>query len=499
MKILMASSEMSSLARTGGLGDVLETLPAALRDNKVDVSVVLPLYRSIRENPRIRLRDTGVEFRVQIGGKSVEAGVFETVAPNGTQVFLIRRDEYFDRSGIYGVDGRDYADNAERFIFFSKAFVELSRRMDPAPDVLHVHDWQTALVPALVREWGVPFKTVLTIHNLAYQGSFHSYDFGFTNLPGSYFSAWGLEFFGNLNLLKGGILFADAITTVSEPYFREIQTPEAGCGLHDVVRENAGKFHGILDGADYTVWNPANDKYLPEKFSPDSLAGKRACRDRLLERIELDPNPTGPVFGMVSRLAEQKGFDILLPVLDRMLADDVRLIILGEGDPGYETELRLHLMKHRGRFGYVREYDEELSHWIEAGADIALIPSRFEPSGLAAIYSLKYGTLPIAHAVGGLSQIIRDYDAVNDTGWGFLFYNYSPAAFWDAIKRARFQYVDQTLWQELMQRAMNQDFSWKNAAAEYTKLYRKLSPERPKPAPELKLKTEIEEVEVAAV
>lgn len=498
MKILMASSEMSSLARTGGLGDVLETLPAALREDKNDVSVVLPLYRTIRENPRLRLRNTGVEFRVQIGAKSVDAGVFETIAPNGTQVFLIRRDEYFDRTGIYGVDGRDYEDNSERFIFFSKAFLELSRRMEPTPDILHVHDWQTALVPALVRDWGLPFKTVLTIHNLAYQGSFHGYDFGLTNLPGGYFSAWGLEFFGNMNLLKGGILFADAITTVSEPYFREIQTPEAGCGLHQVVRENAGKFHGILDGADYSVWNPATDHYLPAKFSPDSLAGKRACRNTLLERVDLQPDPTGPVFGMVTRLAEQKGLDILLPVLDRMLADDVRLIVLGAGDPGYETELRLHLMKHRGRFAYVREFDEELSHWIEAGSDITIIPSRFEPSGLTAIYSLKYGTLPIARAVGGLSQIIRDYDPVTDTGWGFLFYNYSPAALWDAIKRARFQYIDQTAWQELMQRAMAQDFSWKTAAAEYTALYRKLAPIKPKPAPEPAQKIEKEEAAVAS-
>ncbi len=475
MKILMASSEMSSLARTGGLGDVLDALPLALRQAGHEVSVVLPLYRSICENPLLRLKETAVQFSVQVGEKTVEAGVVQTVAPNGTQVFLIRRDEYFDRSGIYGTEGRDYGDNAERFIFFSKAVLELARRMQPAPDVIHVHDWQTALIPVLVRDWALPFRTVLTIHNLAYQGSFWPYDFRFTNLPGDYFSAKGVEFFGSLNLLKAGILFADAVTTVSEPYLHEIQTPASGCGLDSVIREHIGKFTGILNGADYAVWNPATDKLLPQTFSTDSLPGKCVCRDALLSEMGLDPQPRGPVIGMVTRLAEQKGFDILLPVLDRLLCDDVRLIILGEGDPAYEAELRYHTLKHRGRLAFRQEFDFKLSHLIEAGSDITLIPSRFEPCGLTAIYSLKYGTLPVARAVGGLTQIVRDHDPVTDNGWGFLFQEYQAESFWDAIKRARFQFMDQTTWAELMQRAMEQDFSWKLAAQEYAGLYEKIS------------------------
>ncbi|MEO7932057.1 MAG: glycogen synthase GlgA [Chthoniobacterales bacterium] len=475
MKILMASSEMSSLARTGGLGDVLDSLPTALRLAGHEVSVVLPLYRNIRENPQLRLKETGVHFSVQVGEKTVEAGVVQTVAANGTQVFLVRRDEYFDRSGIYGTEGRDYGDNAERFIFFSKAVLELARRMQPAPDVIHVHDWQTALIPVLVREWALPFRTVLTIHNLAYQGSFWPYDFRFTNLPGDYFGAKGVEFFGSLNLLKAGILFADAVTTVSETYLHEIQTPASGCGLDAVIREQIGKFTGILNGADYAIWNPATDKLLPQTFSPEALAGKRVCRDALLSEMGLDPNPRGPVIGMITRLAEQKGFDILLPVLDRLLSDDVRLVILGEGDLAYEAELRYHMLKHRGRLAFRQEFDFKLSHLIEAGSDITLIPSRFEPCGLTAIYSLKYGTLPVAHAVGGLTQIVRDYDPVTDDGWGFLFQEYQAEALWDAIKRARFEFLDQTIWAELMQRAMQQDFSWKLTAAEYSALYEKLS------------------------
>ncbi len=480
MKILMASSEMFSLARTGGLGDVIDALPAALRASQNEVSVVLPLYRVIRENPQLRLRETGVRFAVQIGEKAVEAGVVETITPNGTQVFLIRRDEYFDRSGIYGVDGKDYEDNAERFIFFCKAVVELARRMSPVPDVLHVHDWQTALIPVLVRDWALPFKTVLTIHNLAYQGSFWPYDFRFTNLPGHYFGAKGVEFFGNLNLLKAGILFADHITTVSEPYLHEIQTPASGCGLDAVIREHSAKFSGILNGADYTVWNPLADPHLPATFNPEMPEGKRVCRDALLARFDLRPNPRGPVIGMVARLDEHKGFDILFPLLDRLLSDDVRLIVLGEGDPAYAAELRYHMLKHRGLFAFAEDFDVPLAHLIEAGSDLSFIPSRFEPCGLTAIYSLKYGTLPVARAVGGLSQIIRDYDPntpAEDGGWGFLFHDYQTESFWDALKRARFLFVEQPeLFKTLIQRAMACDFSWKLAAAEYTRLYTALVP-----------------------
>ena len=479
MKILMASSEMSSLARTGGLGDVLDALPQAVSGAGHEVSVILPLYRAIWENPALKLRETGVQFPVQIGEKTVEAGVVETVNAAGTQVFLIRRDEYFDRSGIYGMDGRDYEDNAERFIFFSKAVVELARRMEPAPDVIHVHDWQTALIPVLVRDWALPFRTVLTIHNLAYQGSFWPYDFRFTNLPGEYFGAKGVEFWGNLNLLKAGILFADAVTTVSEAYLHEIQGPESGCGLDAVIREHAGKFTGILNGADDAVWNPAKDKLLPATYSAADLQGKAICREALLSAMQLDSKPRGPVIGMVTRLAEQKGFDILFPILDRLLSDDVRLVVLGEGDPAYEAELRYHTLKHRGRFAFRSESGVQLSHLIEAGSDMTLIPSRFEPCGLTAIYSLKYGTLPVARAVGGLRQIVRDYDPMIDDGWGFAFDRYDAESFWDAIKRARFEFENESSWSEMMQRAMAQDFSWKAAATSYSELYGRLVPPAP--------------------
>lgn len=471
MKILMASSEMAPLARSGGLGDVLETLPAELKKGGHEVSVVLPYYRSIRETKGLKIKSTGVYMTVQVGSKRLEAEILECVAPNGMQIFLVRRDEYFDRTGFYGADGRAYEDNAERFIYFSKAVVELARRMKPAPDIIHVHDWQTALVPVFVHEYKLPFRTVLTLHNVAYQGSFWNIDFGLTNLPGSYFSATGVEFFGNLNFLKGGILFADALTTVSEYYAREIQTPEYGCGLEQVLREQSGKLVGILNGADTTLWNPGTDKWIPKKYRSSAMGGKKVCREALLTKFNLDPNPAGPVFAMVTRLAEQKGFDILIPLLDRLLADDVRLVILGEGDPAYESELMIAQKKHREQFAFKKDFDDPMAHLIEAGADVTLIPSHFEPCGLSAMYSLKYGTIPVARASGGLHQIIQNYDPTTGSGNGFLFFDYSVEALWDSIGNAKKIFADAQTWKTLMQRAMGSDFSWSASAEKYEKVY----------------------------
>ena len=470
MKILMASSELTPLARTGGLGDVLSALPGALQKRGHEVSVAIPYYRSVRENTALKKKNTRVKVTVQVGSKRVDAEIFECKAPNGAQVFLVRRDEYFDRSGLYGADGRDYDDNAERFIFFSKAVIELARRVVPPPDILHVHDWQTGLLPAFVREQALPFKTVMTIHNMAYQGSFWGVDFNLTNLPPSWFGPRGVEFFGRLNFLKSGMVFADAVTTVSERYAREIQSAEFGCGLEGVVRENAGRLTGILNGTDYTLWNPADDKLLPKKYSAASLGGKKTCRKALLEKLGLETDPRGPVFAMVTRLAEQKGIDLVLPLIDRLLADDVRFVVLGEGETNYERELMIAQKKHAGRFAFQRGWDESLSHLIEAGADITLIPSHYEPCGLTAQYSLKYGTIPIARACGGLHQIIQDCDPAGG-GTGFVFYDYNPEALWDAIGRAKKIFANPAEWEPLMRRAMACEFSWENAAAEYEKTY----------------------------
>ncbi|MFL6529370.1 MAG: glycogen synthase [Chthoniobacterales bacterium] len=476
MRILMISPEGPPLSRATVLVDVIEALPRELRKRGHEVGIVLPYYREIRENPLVEISDTGVTVDVRLGAKKKIAEFLTSRTAGGVQLFFLRNDEYFDRGGIYGEHGTAYEDNAARFTFFCKAALELARRLNPSPQVLHLHDWPAALVPALVENARMPFRTVLTIHHLEQQGSFWGLDFALTNLPERYFTLRGLEFFGRLNFLKGGILYANHITTVSERFRREILTPEAGSGLDIVLRENAHKLSSILNGADYTRWNPATDRLLPHTYDADALDGKRMCRELLLDGLNLAPSPNGPVFGMVTRTVPEKGFDVLMPVLDRLLSDDVRLIILGEGDPAFERALAIAAKKYRTKFAYRQNYDETLAHLIEAGVDITLIPSRIEPSGLSAMYSLKYGALPVAHAAGGIQEIIEDYDPTTDRGYGFLCYDRGVEPFWDAIKRAREIFrSDPQCWQRLVRRAMEQEFSWEAAAERYEGLYGRIT------------------------
>jgi starch synthase len=471
MRILMISAEGPPLARATALVDVLEALPRELRARKHEVGIAMPYYREIREDPGVQAKETGVTVDVRVGPKNYLAEYLEGGTAGGVQIFFVRCDEFFDRPGIYGEHGVPYEDNAARFIFFCKAALELARRMSPTPQILHVHDWASALVPVLVHNQQLPFVTVLTIHHLAEQGSFWGLDFDLTNLPERYFKPHGVEFVGRLNLLKGGILFADKITTVSERYRREMLTFEGGLGLDIVLREHAHRLVGILNGADYERWNPETDGLLPRPFGLNHLEGKAVCRGLLLDALALASLPAGPVFGMVTRLVPEKGFDLLMPLLDRLLSDDVRLIILGEGDPGYETALAIAARKYPAKFAYRRTYDEALAHLIEAGVDITLIPSRIEPSGLSAMYSLKYGTLPVARATGGIQEIIEDYDPTLGIGYGFLCYENTPEAFWDSIKFAREVFHDRALWATLVQRAMSRDFSWEAVAERYEALY----------------------------
>jgi starch synthase len=452
----------------------MDALPSALRARGHEVSVVLPFYREIKENRAFKKKNTGISVDVQVGDKVYTARYSEGRSASGVQLFLIRCDEFFDRPGIYGERGKPYEDNAARFIFLCKAALELARRLTPQLQVLHAHDWAAALVPVFVHAHGLPFKTVLTIHHVADQGSFWGLDFALTNLPERFFTLNGVEFFGRLNFLKGGILYADKITTVSEHYRREILTPAGGHGLDGVLRENAHRLSATLDGVDYTRWNPASDGLIPARYEVRRLRGKQVCREALLKEIKLESAPSGPVFGMVTRVVEEKGFEILVPLLDRLLWDDVRLIILGEGDPAYETALAVAARKFPTRFAYQRKYDEKLAHLIEAGMDISLIPSRFEPAGLIAMYNLKYGALPVARVTGGIQEIIEDYDPTTDSGYGFLCYEFSSEAFWDAIKRARHIFQDRGLWSKLMRRAMACNFSWDASAQRYAALYAEL-------------------------
>lgn len=467
----MISSEGWPLARAGALADVLAALPRELKARGHEIALVMPYYREIRQNKKIKTKPLRVRLEIALGENRVAADVLEARSGEGQQIFFVRCDELYDRPGVYVEKGEPYPDNAARFIFFSKAAVEIARRMSPTPEILHCHDWPTALVPVLVRDRGLPFATVLSIHHLADQGSFDSWDFSLTNLPARYFEPTGLEFFGRLNLLKAGILFADRVVVSSEPYAHEIQTPSLGEGLDGVLREHAHRLAGIVGGADYRRWNPSTDPLLPVRYGPNRPELKAASRNALLDQLKLAPAPRGPVFGMVTRLVGAKGFDILMPVLDRLLADDVRLIILGRGDPSYETALAIAARKYPDRLAYRHDYDEAVAHLIEGGSDIALIPSRVEPGAFSAMHSLKYGVLPVARALRGVEQIIRDYDPSTDTGYGFLFYEYGSEPFWDAIKRAREIFTDRTEWERLIKRAMTCDFSWALAAERYEELY----------------------------
>ncbi|MGB8340727.1 MAG: glycogen synthase [Chthoniobacterales bacterium] len=471
MKILMISSEGWPLARSGALADVLVALPRELKSRGHELALAMPYYREIRENRKIRTKPLRVSLEISLGEKRLTADLLEGRTAEDLQIFFVHCDELYDRPGVYQERGEPYADNAARFIFFSKAAVELARRMTPSPEILHCHDWTAALVPVLVRDQGLPFATVLSIHHLADQGNFDSWDFALTNLPGRYFEPSGVEFFGRLNLLKGGILFADRIVVSSEPYAHQIQTPSLGEGLDMVLREHAHRLTGILGGADYRRWNPGTDKLLPACYGPNNLDLKAASRDALLDQLQLAPAPRGPVFGMVTRLVGAKGFDILMPVLDRLLADDVRFVILGKGDAAYETALAIAARKYADRLAYQHDYDETLAHLIEGGSDLTLIPSRVEPGAFSAMHSLKYGVLPIARATRGVEQIIVDYDPSTDAGYGFLFYEYGSEPLWDAIKRAKEVFADRAEWERLMQRATALDFSWALAAESYERLY----------------------------
>jgi starch synthase len=475
MRILMISAEGPPMQRPGALVEVMDALPRELRKLGHEVSVALPFYREIRENASFQAEDTGITVDVRIGEKSYVAEYLEGRSAGGVQLFLVRCDEFFDRPGVYGEHGQPYEDNAARFIFFCKAVIELVRRLTPAVQILHAHDWAAALVPVLAHAYHLPLAKILTIHHVAEQGSFWGLDFKLTNLHERFFTLRGLEFFGRMNFLKGGIVFADKITTVSERYRREILTPEGGCGLEIVLRENAHKLTAILNGADYSRWNPATDMFLPARYDVGTLWGKAMNRDALLSGLDLEPAPAGPVFGMITRVVQEKGFEILMPLLDRLLSNNVRLIILGEGDPAFETGLAVAARKFPSKFAYRHEYNEKTAHVIEAGMDIGLMPSRFEPSGVGAMYSLKYGVLPVARATGGIQEIIEDYDPTLDRGYGFLCYDYSSEAFWDAIKRALGYFQDSTLWTKLMERAMARDFSWEKSARRYEALLSELA------------------------
>jgi len=485
LKTLMAASEAGPYVRTGGLGDVLGALPAALASRGHEVKVVLPRYAEIdgrRHRFSLVLDDMAVPDAGEIAHASVErAGD----SPLGVDYLFVGHSDYFGRTGLY-VDprkGKDFPDNHLRFAFFSRAVLELARSLEWSPDVIHVHDWQTGLVPAYLREHYANdpvlknCRCIMTIHNLGYQGLFDGDSFSELDLPEEMFYAatGALEFFDKVNFLKAGVVLADKVTTVSPRYSREIQSSdEFGCGLQGVLATRAADLVGILNGADYSIWSPNTDQKIPSRYGPANLSGKRTCRLALLNRAGLPVREKSPLVGLVTRLTPQKGIDLLLDSAEELFKLDIQIVILGDGDREYHKKLKVLEKKYPDKLRVWFEFNDALAHLIQAGSDAFLMPSRYEPCGLNQMYALKYGTVPIVRAVGGLADTVQDHDPNSGEGNGFVFEGYTCEELVGAVRRGIQLFLHRREWTKLMKIGMRADFSWAKAAAGYENVYRLL-------------------------
>ncbi len=480
MHIAFAASECVPFSKTGGLADVVGAVPRALAALGHKVSVYTPLYRNTKlENPRIAVRSITVPFDDQYRFCSIVDGG----KMDGVQYYFVDYPAYFDRDALYGTPIGDYHDNAERFALFSRAVLEASKILG-VPEIFHCHDWQSALIPVLLRTLYAEdpafdhVKVVFTIHNMGYQGLFPAEILPLLMLPWDLFTLSKMEFYGKVNFLKGALVYADFITTVSRRYALEIQTAEYGFGLEGVLRGRSGTVAGILNGVDYSEWSPEVDKFIAAKFSIDHLEPKAQDKTDLLREFGL-PESKLPVIGIVSRFAAQKGFDLIQQVGDRLAREEAIFVVLGSGDKAYEDLLRRLNKQYPNRFAVRVAYDNALAHKIEAGSDMFLMPSRYEPCGLNQIYSLRYGTVPIVRATGGLDDTIENWDPLTGRGTGFKFIEYSGEDMLETIRKALEVFKDKTGWQQLMRNGMSRDFSWLTAGKEYVRVYEKAKQVRP--------------------
>jgi starch synthase len=468
MKVWFVASEVAPFSKTGGLADVAGSLPRALDALGLDVTVVAPCYRGAWA-AGVPLENRPYPLGVPVGVQTYQAGVESGRLPGSSvRVHLLRYDLFFDRDGLYGTGWGDYTDNLTRFVFLCRGAMELARALGERPDVFHAHDWQTGLVPVYARAlYGGAFahaRSVLTIHNMAYQGVFPAATFPATGLDWARFNWEELEFWGQVNLLKGGLVYADAITTVSPTYARQIQQAPQGCGLEGVLRLRAEELYGILNGADYGQWDARTDPHLPAHYDAASLEGKARCKAALQQELGLPANPGAPLLGMVGRFAEQKGF-ALLDLVARGLVDlGAQVAILGSGDGSITRRMQELAGRFPGAVAARTAFDEGLAHRIQAGADIFLMPSLYEPCGLGQIYAMRYGTVPVVHATGGLADTVGPQT-------GFRFEPYHATAFYEAAAEAVRAYRVPGRWRELVRAGMSQDFSWERSAREYAALY----------------------------
>ena len=474
MKIAFAASECVPFSKTGGLADVVGALPPALAALGHEVSVYLPRYKQTKlAQPATVIASLTIPFDDRYRFCSVLDGGVHA----GVRFYFIEYPPYFDRDALYGTSLGDYHDNAERFALYSRAVIEASKILG-VPEVFHCHDWQSALVPILLRSIYAEdpafrsVATVFTIHNMGYQGLFPPDILPLLMLPWDLFTMDKLEFYGRVNFLKGALVFSDFITTVSRKYSQEIQTAEYGFGLEGVLRSRASTVNGILNGVDYKEWSPETDKFIAAHYSAADLRGRAKCKADLLKEFGVtDVESKQPVIGIVSRFAAQKGFDLISQAADRLAREDMIVVALGTGDKEYEDLFRRLNKQFPQKFAVKVAYDNTVAHKIEAGADMFLMPSRYEPCGLNQIYSLKYGTVPVVRATGGLDDTIEPWDAKTGKGTGFKFTEYTGEALLDTIRQALQAYKDTAGWQTLMRNGMNKDFSWTASAKEYVRTY----------------------------
>jgi starch synthase len=483
LNILIASSEVVPFAKTGGLADVCGTLPIELARLGHHVTVFVPAYRHSR-NCGHPIENTNCVLDIPIGSKVVNGRLMKSWLPGSeVPVYLVDQPGYFDRPELYRENGEDYRDNCERFVFFCRSVLESIRLLELPVDVIHANDWQTGLLPAYqkIEYASAPgyeqIATLMTIHNMAYQGQFWHWDMLLTGIDWKYFNWHQMEFYGKLNLLKTGIVFADSINTVSPRYAQEIQHPAMGCGLENVLHHRREILSGIINGVDYDTWNPSVDCFLPAHYGPhDWQHGKGICKRTLQAEFGLPTDPTAPLLGIVGRLVDQKGFDLVAKIIEHWVrSSDAQWCILGTGEPDYHQLLERLAAEFPHKVGVRLEFNDRLAHLVEAGADMFVMPSRYEPCGLNQLYSLKYGTIPIVHATGGLADSIADCNGENlatHRANGFSFESDDAAALEHALTRACDTFRnDRSTWNQLVTTAMQQDWSWKVSAKKYVELY----------------------------
>jgi starch synthase len=480
LRVFFLSPEVVPFAKTGGLADVAGSLPKALKGMGCDIRVAMPYYRTTKKgNFKVNVIYEDVE--IPLFGEILKDDIFLTEADGGVPLYFINKDEFFDREYLYGTPKRDYFDNAERFVYFSRTIFLLCKMLDFQPHVFHCNDWQTGLVPVYLRTVyrEDPFfsgaHSLFTIHNIAYQGTFDEEKLEATGLPRDVvYHPDGIEYWGKINFLKAGIVFSDIINTVSQKYSREIQTPEFGYGLEGVLRDRSENLYGVLNGANYEEWNPKTDPLIAANYDEHDLPGKAKCKEDLLAEFKLPRSLKElPILGVISRLADQKGFDLLAGSMGDLMKMDLGFVLLGTGDERYHQLFRRIGKKYPHKASIRIAYDNALAHKIEAGSDIFLMPSKYEPCGLNQMYSLRYGTVPLVRATGGLEDTIEDYNPKTGKGTGFKFQSYSSRDFLQTVRKALAVYRDRKKWKGLMIRGMKTDFSWQRAAREYMNLYGK--------------------------